>query len=279
MLDYARYAYRHGLKKAAIILADEALRAGRADEAARLLQSVDFNEFSFADWRDYIAVAHKLPEPARSKIFTKIESIAQNDPKAAYELAKFYEKQQLFDKATRYYEVAYKDGGNIEAGVRLGRLYLELGRQKEGLYILRRIAKKDDGKAARIVARYLYEKLQKKLRQMNPPPISFTFKEPREFFYKKMRIKKYEELYMEKNVVPWYRLAYERGNVDGMLDLIVLDIERDNLVRGKSYSGFDLMEAVKFLQSVENSWRAKLILAKIYEKYTQLGKSASQTDL
>jgi len=149
-----------------------------------------------------------------------------------------------------------------------------MGQERRGLYILRRIAKKDDGKAARIVARYLYDKLQKKLREMNTPPISFTFKEPREFFAKKMRIKKYEELYMEKNVVPWYRLAYERGNVDGMLDLIVLDIERDNLVRGKSYSGFDLDEAIKFLQSVENSWRARLILAKIYETYTHLGKSA-----
>jgi len=273
MVEYARYAYRHGLKKAAIILADEALRQGRAEEAARLLESVDFEEFSFADWRDYIALAARLGEPQRSHLFAKIEKIAQKNPKAAYELAKFYEKKKLFDKAVPFYEVAYKKGRNIEAGVRLGRLYLEMGEERKGLYILRRIAKKDDGKAARIVARYLYRKLQKELRRMNTPPISFTFKEPREFFAKKMRIKKYEELYMQKNVVPWYRLSYERGNVDGMLDLIVLDIERDNLVRGKSYSGFDLQEAIKFLQSVKKKWRAKLILAKIYETYTQLGKS------
>ena len=274
MLRHASYAYRHGLKKAGIILADEALSRGRSDEALRYLESIDFADFSHGDWRDYIAVADKLPEPARSDIFKKIEEIAQKDPKAAYELAKYYEKKEHFQKAIRYYEIAYKEGKNIEAGVRLGRLYLDLGQEKKGLYILRRIAKKDDGKAARIVAKYLYGKLQKKLREMNTPPIVFTFKEPREFFAKKMRIKKYEELYMQKNVVPWYRLAYERGNVDAMLDLIVFDIERDTLLDGSGYSGFDLEEAVKYLQSVENSWRAKLILAKIYETYTQLGKMA-----
>jgi TPR repeat protein len=272
MLEYARYAYRHGVKKAAIILADEALKKGEMAKAARYLGDIDPKELSFGEWREYVLVALRLKEPYRSQLLGRVEKEAQNNPKAAYGLAWAYEEQGLFDKAIRFYEVAFKKGRHIESGVRLGRLYLERAQQKKGLYILRRIAKKDDGRAARIVGHHLYERLQERLRRMNTPPISFVFVQPKEFFDKKLRIRRYEERYMEKNVIPWYRLAYERGNIEGMLDLIALDIGRDNLVRGKSFSGFDLEEAIKFLQSLQKSWRARLILAKIYEKYTHLGR-------
>jgi hypothetical protein len=272
---YALLAYTHGFKDAALFVADSYYREKEFKKAFEWYNKVDFSLFNSKDFRNYINVLLSLNSfKTQQKYLKKLQEFAlkSQNPKLLAILGEFYLSDTPFynpKKAIKFLKMAY-NRGNYKAGVVLGVFYIKSNTDpKKGYEILKKVAY-IDAKAAYYLGDYLYDKMIKQERIMNYNCITSEFNSSKEFFYKKLKIYKFNDLFSRINVVKAYRLSYRLGNKSAIYKLISLDIEDNTFELSKStYSGFDLKEAVKFLNS-QNDIRSKLLLAKIYEKYLYL---------
>lgn len=275
IIQNALYAYQKGYKKAANLLFYTYYKIGEYKKAKSWFDKVQFDSMDLRTYTAYLQFLqnHINDSVLQTKLLQALESYALNskNPKALYALGKFFEDSIFLNlqKSEHYYKMAYETGF-LPAGTKLGLLYIyKLHNPSKGLKLLKTIANKDNGTSAYNIALYLYKKMQNRLQRFNNPCISFTFRTPKEFFKKKIKAALFQKLFLEKNVAPWLLYAYKRGYLAGKIKLISLDLASKNFDKKSNLSKMDLFEAIHFLEQVD-LFRAKMVLAKIYESYPNL---------
>lgn len=278
--NQAKKAYFGGLKEAAFILEDINIKRDNYKKAFLWMQKGNLNLSKNKDFSNHLfLIANYVKSYKKQLIYLKkIEKLAnQNNIFAAYNLGNFYSDKTLsfynIYKSIKFYKIAYKnkyDG----AGIKLAILYIfTLHKEKKGVDILKRIATNGNGIAAYKIGTFLYKKMQQELRKYNKPCIACNFKTPLNFYVKKLTLFRLKDLYMKQNVVPWLYRAYKLGDIDGIFQLISYDIDENNFNKNRTYSQMNLQEAINFLNSMSDKYfKAKMILAKLYEKYPNLQK-------
>ncbi len=264
-------------KKAANILFVAYLRKQDIPHASIWFKKVDFNTMNQSQFNMYLSFLInyvKKMDIRRAKL-EKLEKFAidSENEKALYALGNFYETALFLNlqKSEKYYQLAYRKN-YILAGIKLGLLYIyKLHKSQEGLGLLKKMANKDSGKTAYEIAMYFLQKMDKEIQQMNTPCISFNFDTPKQFFIKKIKVKKYRSLFLKTNIIPWLNYSYKKGYVLAKLKLISLDLQFDNFKTEHTLCKMDLLQTIKFLQST-NMQKAKIILAKIYTTYPNLNR-------
>ncbi|WP_457565017.1 hypothetical protein [Caminibacter sp.] len=271
---YALYAYNHGFKDASIIIADSYFREKNYQKALLWYQKTPFEIFKDSDFKNYLFIISTLKNPnLQINLLSKLEKYAlkSKNPKLLTALGKFYLQDNYFynpQKAIQFLSKAYYDLNYYPAGVELGIFYIK-NNSPEGYKILKKVAN-IDSRASIYLGDYLYNLMIKQEKLLNSGCITVNFNTPKEFFYKKLSIYKFNKIFTIANVIKAYKHAYKLGNKKGLYKLIKLDIEDNTFELNKhTYSGFDLNQTVSFLSS-QNDIESKLILAKIYEKYLYL---------
>jgi len=272
---YALVAYDNGYSDAAIMVADSYFREKDYKKALEWYIKVDFDSFKNSDLKNYLISIEHLPSVKEKLTYlSPLEEFAKNtkNDKLFYILGDFYLKSKVFynpKKAEEYLRKAY-ELGNYRAGVVLG-IYLIKQDKKEGFDILKDLVY-EDKMAAYWVGNYLYNKMVQQEKLLNENCITTHFNTPKEFFYKKLTIYKFNDQFTRKNIKKAYLISYNLGYKRAMYKLIRLDIEDNTYeLQKKTYSGFDLNSTINYLNS-QNDVESKLILAKIYEKYTFLNR-------
>ncbi|BAF69300.1 tetratricopeptide repeat protein [Nitratiruptor sp. SB155-2] len=276
----AQQAYNQGNKKAAFLLEDIYIKQGNLQKAFYWMQKGDLTLSSQRDFQNHLyLVRHFLTSFSDQKYFLEtFEKIAQNNPLAAYALAKFYnDPTNPFyapKRALYFYKIAYASG-NIDAGLGLARLYAyQYHDEAQALKILGELVAQKNARAAYEIGNIFYQKMQKSLQSYNHPCITTHFQKPDQFYVKKTTLFKLQELYMQKGVAVWYQKAYDMGYKAAMLRLIAFDIDQKRLGTPNSYSKMTPQEAEDFLLSYpDSSPKPKLLLARLYTAYPTLGKT------
>jgi len=271
--EYALKAYSNGFKEASIYIADAYFKEGNIKQAYYWYEKSDFNLMNVKDFKNYIVCIEQL-EDFKTQV-KKLRSLEKHalDTKN-YRLldviGKMYLKNtHLYnpEKGEKYLLEAYNHGV-VDAGTALGIYYIKSGKNpKKGYEILNSLLNKD-ANAAYFIGNYLYDLMVQQEQEMNSGCITSTFKNPEEFFVKKLTIYKFDRIFTLKNIVTAYKQAYKLGKKNAFYKLIRLDIEDNNFVNknAKTYSGMSLNEIEAFLQK-QNDIESKLILAKLYELY------------
>ncbi len=275
IISNALSAYNKGYKKAANIIFYNYYKIGSFKKARYWLKKVIFNTMDLKTYDAYLAFLQKHIDnfKLQRQYLKSIEAYAikSNNPKVLYALGKFYEDSIFlnFQKSKQYYKLSYQNNF-IPAGIKLGLLYVyKLNKPKKGIEILKKLSNRDNGTSAYNIALYLLNQMKQELQKFNTPCISFHFKTPKEFFVKKIKAELFQKKFLQKNVVPWLLYAYKRGYIAGKLKLISLDTKAKNFNKKDNLSGMSLDEAISFLEQLD-FFRAKMILAHIYESYPNL---------
>ncbi len=274
---YAKYAYKNGYKNASVMIADAYFREKNFDKALKWYDESGLKNFRNIDFKNYLFCINNLKTVnERQKRIKKLENFAlkNNNVKLLTVLGKFYISKTPFynpKKGIKLLSRAYKKN-YYPAGVILGVYYIKYtDTPKKGYEILKKVANKS-GVAAYYLGDYLYGEMIKNEKLLNNGCITAEFSTPYRFFYKKLKIYKYNTLFTKQNIVKAYRLSYKQGYKKAIYRLINFDIEDNTFeLQKNSYSGFNLESAVNFLKS-QKDVESKLILAKIYEKYLYLNK-------
>ena len=275
IIQNALAAYKKGYTKAANLLFYNYYKIGDIKNARIWLDRVEFasmNQKIFEAYLQFVQIYIQdtsLQQHYIQRLTTY--ALSSKNTKALYALAKFYEESTFIDlqKSEYYYSLAYKNGF-IPAGVRLGLLYIyKLHLPKKGIALLKKVANKDNGTSAYNIALFLLQKMRQELQKLNTPCISFYFNTPKEFFTKKIEVKLFQKEFLHKNVAPWLEYAYKRGYVGGKLKLISLDLQMRDFNKTDNLSHLSLSEAIAYLEQLD-LFKAKLILARIYESYPNL---------
>jgi hypothetical protein len=284
LIRLAKKAYFAKQRRAAFILEDTYLQNGEYQKSLFWFERGDINSSSPRDLDNHLFLISHIIEKSKlqQKYLQKIETLAKNQNRfASYKLGKFYENSDTefynLKKSVEFYRYAYKQGDN-RAGIRLAVLYIyQLKREKEGIELLQKIASQGDAVASLLIGDYLNQNITTFLKKENQNCIACSFSTPLEYYVKKLTLEKLRDMYIEKNVVPWYKNAYRQGSIKGVLGLIELDIKYDNFKEDKPavYSNMSLNEAIIYLNGVADKFfKAKMILAQIYMKYPALNKTA-----
>jgi len=289
IIQHAQKAYANGEKKAALILESIYTKNQEYDKAVSWMKKADFKLSSNSDInRHLFLITNSLQDfKEQSYYLKKIANLAQNgNVSAAYKLGKFYQNKNTpfhnIDKSLHFYNIAYK-AGDIRAGIEIALIDIAvLNKKEEGIALLKKIGETGDAKAALLIGKYIYRDMNTLLEKYNRPCIACSFETPLDFYVKKLTLQELEHLYLQKNVVPWFKKAYKAGNLDGMFELIRLDITENNYAQAerKNYSGMDLDQTINYLDGLSTQFfKAKMILARIYEKYPHLHRKdlAEQT--
>ncbi len=271
---YALNAYRSGYADSALYIADSFFREKNYQEALKWYDKISFDKFRIKDFENYMTCIESL-DNIKEKVsyLDKLNAYAKksNNPKLQTILGKYYLQETPFynpEKGIVLLKKAY-DKGFYQAGVALGIFYIKNGKKQEGYKILKNVAYQDKN-AAYYLGNYLYDEMVTKEKLLNSGCITCNFDTPEDFFVKKLTIYKYNDLFTRRNVKKAYEISYKLGNKKALYKLIRLDIEDNTFeLTPKTYSGFDLKGAVKFLKS-QNDVESKLVLAAIYEKYLYL---------
>ena len=285
IIKEAAKAYKSGEKKAAFILEKEYYKKGDFKKALEwfkksdlsLTNSIEIFEMDINLLKNYVKDYKE-----KETLLKRIEEVANNgNIAAAFALGEFYSEKSPFynlKKALKYYDIAYKKG-YLKAGIKKALILIyDLHKEKEGLDLLRKISKKDNGEAAYYVGLYLNDLMKRYLNKINTPCIECSFKTPKEFYVKKIELMKFKDKFIWKNIVPWFDYAYKRGNIKGKLKLIMMDINARNYIYKplkKHYSGMDINTTQRFLKSTAKAlhiFAPKMILAWLYHKYPELHK-------
>jgi len=281
IVKQAKEAYAKGEKKAAFILEDIYIKQGNYKKALQWMQKGDLQDSSAQDLNNHLfLLLHALSTfTEQQKLLNQLEQLSQNgNYTAAFKLGTFYQNRdsQFFniEKSLFYYTIAYKQGDQ-RAGIKIALIYIYTTKQKEkGVKLLKEIAKNGDPKASLFIGKYLYENLPNILQKEDKKCIACSFNKPIDFYIQKLSLQKLYRLYIEKNIVPWYKDAYEKGEIEGMLALLRLDLQDNNFEQKTyNYSGMQLKEAISYLEGFgEKYFKAKMLLAQFYMKYPQLQK-------
>ena len=285
IIKEATKAYKSGEKKAAFILEKEYYKKGDYQNALEWFKKSDLNlSDSFEIYKMDINLIKNYVKDYKEKeeLLKRIEQVAKKgNIAAAFILGDFYSEKSPFynlKKAIKYYDIAYKKG-YLKAGIKKALILIyDLHKEKEGLDLLRKISKKDNGEAAYYVGIYLNDLMKRYLNKINTPCIDCSFKTPKEFYVKKIELMKFKDKFIWKNIVPWFDYAYKRGNIKGKLKLIMMDINDKNYIYKplkKHYSGMDINITQRFLKSTAKAlhiFAPKMTLAWLYYKYPELHK-------
>jgi len=271
---YALIAYKNGILKSSIIIADSYYKENNYKQALKWYDLSKFGYFNLKDFKNYIDIITKIDSfKIQKQHLNKLNKYAKqsNNPKLLTMLAKFYLKDSLYKNIKL--GISYLIKAHIQnyypATVYLGIFYIKNGQEEKGYKLLKQVAYKDKW-AAYYLGNYLYNEMVKNEKLMNYGCSSSKFRAPKEFFYKKLKIYKFNDLFSRENVIKAYNLSYKLGLKKAIYKIIRLDIE-DNTFENSltTYSKMDLNEVVSFLKS-QKDIESKLILAKIYEKYLYL---------
>lgn len=275
IISNALSAYKKGYKKAANIIFYNYYKIGNFKKAGYWFEKVIFDTMDLKTSEAYLAFlqTHINNFKSQQQYLKSIEmyAIKSNNPKILYALGKFYEEGIFinFQKSKKYYKLSYQSSF-IPAGIKLGLLYIyKLNKPEKGIEILKKLSNQDNGTSAYNIALYLLNQMNQELQKLNTPCISFNFKTPKEFFVRKIKAEIFQRKFLKKNVLPWLLYAYKRGYIAGKLKLISLDTKAKNFNKKNNLSGMSLNEAISFLEQL-NLFRAKMILASIYESYPNL---------
>jgi len=275
IIKNALSAYNKGYKKAANLLFYNYYKIGNINQAKIWLKYVvfeDMNQQMFDTYLEFIQY-HIKNSTLQLEYLKKLKNYAlkSHNPKALYALGKFYEDSIFIDlqKSAYYYKLAWQKK-YIPAGIKLALLYIyKLKKPKKGINLLQKLADKDNGTSAYNIAIFLLNKMNKELQKLNTPCISFSFTTPKEFFIKKTQAKLFEKMFLKKNIAPWLNYAYKRGYIAGKIKLIAIDLKMKNFNKKNNLSHLNLKEAINYLNQL-NFFKAKLLLARIYETYPNL---------
>jgi len=275
IIKNALNAYNKGYKEAANLLFYNYYKLGKIDKAKVWIKYVIFEKMNQKMIDAYLEfIQYHIKKPSlQFKYIQNLQTYALkfSDIKALYALGKFYENSVFINlqKSAYYYKLAWKQG-YIPAGIKLALLYIyKLNKPQKGINLLKKLANKDNGTSAYNIAIFLLNKMNKELQKLNTPCISFSFKTPKEFFIKKIQAKLFEKMFLDKNIAPWLNFAYKKGYIAAKLKLIAIDLEMRNFDKKTNLSHLNLNEAINYLNQL-NFFKAKLLLARIYETYPNL---------
>jgi len=271
---YAKVAYQNNILKSSIFIADSYYKEKNYKLALEWYNRSNFDDFKLSDFKNYIDCITKLDSFSKQKKYLdKLNRYANKskNPKLLTMLGKFYINDSIFKNTQLglyYLNEAYKQHF-YKAGVILGIYYIKNGDGKKGYKILKDVLYKDKW-AAYYVGNYLYSEMIKQEKIMNYNCITSQFNTPKEFFYKKLKIYKFNDIFSRENIVTAYRISYNLGLKKALYKIIRLDIEDNTFENAKkTYSNMNLKEVVSFLKAQQDV-ESKLILAKIYENYLYL---------
>jgi len=275
IIENAKYAYNHGYNKAANLIFINYYKLGNYQKSFYWLPKIIYNVCNQEQFDAYINFIQNHIKIFKTQIFyiKKLEHYANQskNQKAFYTLGKFYENSYFKDlnKSLYYYKLAYENG-NINAGTKLALLYIyQLHKPNKGLKLLKNIADEDNGASAYNIAIFLLHRMNKELQKLNQHCISFAFHSPKEFFTKKIEAKLFKDKFLKNNVASWLNYSYKRGYLGAKFELVSIDLGNRNFDKKNNLSHLDLQEAIEFLEN-EKLFRAKMVLAKIYEFYPNL---------
>lgn len=271
-IKLAKKLYNNHIQYGANILENIYYNRGDFKKARYWYERADLNNSTQNDFYTHLNVILTYPTIIKQKKeIEKIEKLADNNVFAAHALGKFYENKNNYfydlNKSVYFYKKAYEQG-YILSGINLAKIYLyNLNKEKEGEKLLRKIAS-EDPRAAYILAKYLVDKLNEKVIELNNPCITCNFKTPYDFFYKKYYLIKYKDAFIKNNIIPLVEYAYNKGYIQAKFLLIELDLRYDNFLDNNTYSGLTLNQAISFLNNLSDKFfKAKMLLADIYYKY------------
>ena len=267
---HAKKAYKNNIKKAANILFETYYKNGDINNSKIWFDKVDLNTMSQNQIKAYITFLFTYINKNKKNYINKIENftIQTKNPYFAYQLAKVYETTNI-KKSIKFYKLAYEENF-IPAGINLALLYIyKLNKEKKGLKLLQKLANKDNGETAYIIAKYFLAQMDKEIQKLNNPCVSLHFTSPKDFFIKKTKISLYKEKFLKENILPWFNYSYKKGYIPAKLALISLDLDYNNFNTHKTLSNLTLNQAIKTLE-LSKLFKAKMILARIFETYPNL---------
>lgn len=282
LLLRAKQAYGGGSKKAAFILEDYFIQRTKYKEALSWMKKGDLSLSNIKDIRNHLfLISHYINSFKKQLFYIKnIEQLAKDrNYDAAYALGNFFENstQHFYNlnKSLQYYQLAYDDG-NDKAGVALALLKIyKLNKQKEGVALLKEIASRGNANASLLIGNYFYAYMPTLLKKNNLGCATCNFVAPIDFYKKKLTLIQLRNLYLQKNVLPWYWYAYKHGSRNAMFALINLDIRYDTFSKEGQihYSRMNLKQTLSYLNALSDKYfKAKMILAQLYICYPLLHK-------
>jgi len=273
--NYALYAYKNGIKKAGVIVADSYYKEKNYKKALEWYLKSDFNTFRKSDFQNLLQTLINNNEVNKTEYLQQIEKKANKQKNILLYsvLGDFYINNKKYannKKGEFYLSQAYKNG-DMYSGVDLGIFYINNNQKEKGLKILTKLAK-NSAKASFFLAKYFYNEMIKQEKLMNKNCITLDFNTSSDFYKQKIKVYKYNRLYTIKNIIPLYKHAYNLGYKKAMYNIIRLDLEDNTYELEKNtYSGYDLNTTIHYLQT-QQDLASKLLLASIYTKYPYLNR-------
>ena len=285
VIKNALKAYNAGFKKAAFILEKVYYKKGDSKKALFWFGKSDLNlTQSFEIYNMDINLITNYINSFKKQFYyiNKMEKLAPENIAAAYSLGCLFENHDTpfynIDKSLHYFQIAWNKK-YTPAGIKLALILIRVKHKtKKGLDLLRKISTEDNGLAAYLIGKFLYKDMNEYMQKINTPCITCNFKNPYEFYKKKLELQLFKNKFMWTNVVPWFEYSYKRGYIRGKLQLISLDIQENNYFRlpvNKHYSKMDINETLNYLQGLGNGFKLfapKMILAQLVIKYPVLNK-------
>jgi len=262
---YALKALKQGFSRDRIYVADSYFKEKRYIDAIKWYMTSNFDDFNLNDTENLMFSLQEVNNTKLTNYCLNLLTKKSNNPVIMTILGKYYlQNPNKIQKALNLLKKAYYDKKFYKAGVILGRYYIQNGKEKKGIKILKDVMYKD-ANAAYFLSKYFYKKMILNEQQMNANCISYEFNSSKDFYNKKLSIYKYNDLYTRNNIVIPLKVAYKLGKKEALYDLIKLDVEDNTFMLAKNtYSGMDLNQTIEFLK---NSDRVSLLLGIIYEKY------------
>ena len=285
IIENALKAYNGGYKKAAFLLEKIYYKEGKSKKALFWFERSDLNlTQSFEIFKMDMNLILNYINSFEKQLYyiRKMEQLAPTHTAAAYTLGLLFENPNTpfynIDKSLYYFKIAWKKK-YMPAGIKIALILIRVKHKtKQGLDLLRKIAREDNGLAAFFIGKYLYKEMNVYMQKINTPCITCTFKTPYEFYKKKLELEIFKNKFMWKNVVPWFDYSYKRGYIRGKLELIALDIQENNYLRlsvNKHYSKMDINRTLEYLQALSGTFKLfapKMILAQLVIKYPVLNR-------
>lgn len=180
----ALFYYKERDYKRAFYWLKRALQVGNRDLAYHLLKT----EFELG-----------ILTPSEIEKFSRLLG---NDPRFYSLVAKYFKARKEYEKAIRYYRIAYRL--NPKAGFGLAKVLLLAGKENEALKVYRELLKKGYREAAFEIGK-IYERKAKRIKDFCVIG-NFT---PREYFTRKLKVTAEKEKLLNK-ALKYYKLA---GNI------------------------------------------------------------------